>query len=180
MISGGAQHQKSARTIAREAFFLEFASAVRSRYPSVVLMLTGGFRTRAGAEYALSQGACDLVGIGRPAAVDPAFPRLFLDEGLSEDEAQLKLNKVTLPFWAKWIPIVAISAGAESVCLLLSFIFFIFFFLSKNLANALGADVLCRPDPSFGKGAADCSSVVREIMGVMQGCRVVVDTPIEF
>ncbi|BCS26389.1 NADH:flavin oxidoreductase/NADH oxidase family protein [Aspergillus puulaauensis] len=114
MISGGAQHQKSARTIAREAFFLEFASAVRSRYPSVVLMLTGGFRTRAGAEYALSQGACDLVGIGRPAAVDPAFPRLFLDEGLSEDEAQLKLNKVTLPFWAKWIPIVAVSAGAES------------------------------------------------------------------
>lgn len=128
MIKGDVQAQKSARTVAREAFFLEFATAVRSRYPSVVLMLTGGFRTRAGAEYALSQNACDLVGIGRPAAVDPAFPRLFLDGSLSEEEAQMELKKINLPFWAKCIPIVAITAGAETVC----FFFFFYFCLEVD------------------------------------------------
>ncbi len=161
----GVQPQKSARTIAREAFFLEFASAVRSRYPSVVLMLTGGFRSRAGAEYALSQNACDLVGIGRPAAVDPAFPRLFLDESLSEDEAQLELKKIGLPFWAKWIPIVAITAGAETVCILL----FSLLFCLKGWLTRWVADVLCGADPSDGEGVADCSPVVREVAAVYAG-----------
>ncbi|KAL2788697.1 hypothetical protein BJX66DRAFT_251232 [Aspergillus keveii] len=108
------QEQKSARTAAREAFFLEFASAVRTRYPNLILMLTGGFRTRAGAEYALSQNACDLIGIGRPAAVDPGFAKLLLDDSLSEDEAQLVLNRVAVPFWAKWIPLSAVGAGWET------------------------------------------------------------------
>ncbi|KAL2848813.1 hypothetical protein BJY01DRAFT_211370 [Aspergillus pseudoustus] len=108
------QEQKSARTAVREAFFLEFASAVRTRYPSLMLMLTGGFRTRAGAEYALSQNACDLIGIGRPAAIDPNFAKLLLDENLSESEAQLVLKRVAVPFWAKWIPLSAVGAGWES------------------------------------------------------------------
>ncbi|KAL2872657.1 NADH:flavin oxidoreductase/NADH oxidase family protein [Aspergillus lucknowensis] len=108
------QPQKSARTAAREAFFLEFASAVRARYPTLILMLTGGFRTRAGAEYALSQNACDLIGIGRPAAIDPFFPRLFLDDSLTEEEARLTLKRVSVPFWAKLIPLSAVGAGWES------------------------------------------------------------------
>ncbi|RDW90485.1 NADH:flavin oxidoreductase/NADH oxidase family protein [Aspergillus mulundensis] len=108
------QPEKSARTAAREAFFLEFAAAVRTRYPSLILMLTGGFRSRAGAHYALSQNACDLVGIGRPAAIDPHFSKLLLDDSIEESEAQLKLNKIPLPFWAKMIPLAAIGAGAES------------------------------------------------------------------
>ncbi|KAL5335958.1 hypothetical protein BJX70DRAFT_374020 [Aspergillus crustosus] len=104
----------STRTAAREAFFLEFASAVRARHPSLTLMLTGGFRTRAGAEYALSQNACDLIGIGRPAAIDPALPKLFLDESLGEEEAQLSLKKVAVPFWARFVPLSAVGAGVES------------------------------------------------------------------
>ncbi|KAL6232940.1 hypothetical protein BDW75DRAFT_216389 [Aspergillus navahoensis] len=108
------QPEKSARTAAREAFFLEFAAAVRARYPSLILMLTGGFRSRAGANYALSQNACDLIGIGRPAAIDPHFPKLLLDGSVQESDAQLKLNRVPLPFWAKWIPLAAIGAGTES------------------------------------------------------------------
>ncbi|CBF70051.1 hypothetical protein AN6167.2 [Aspergillus nidulans FGSC A4] len=119
-ISGGSyedpkQAEKSARTVAREAFFLEFAAAVRERYPTLILMLTGGFRSRAGADYALSQNACDLVGIGRPAAIDPHFPKLLLDESVQESEAQLHLNRIPVPFWAKWIPLAAIGAGAESI-----------------------------------------------------------------
>ncbi|KAL4938185.1 hypothetical protein BDV06DRAFT_60960 [Aspergillus oleicola] len=105
---------KSARTAAREAFFLEFAASVRARYPSLPLMLTGGFRSRSGAQYALDQNACDLVGIGRPAAIDPYFPQKLLDEGVSEEESSMRLKRVTLPFWARWIPLAAIGAGAES------------------------------------------------------------------
>ncbi|KAL4746754.1 hypothetical protein BDW72DRAFT_29343 [Aspergillus terricola var. indicus] len=112
--TGLQQAEKSARTAAREAFFLEFAAAVRERYPSLILMLTGGFRSRAGANYALSQNACDLVGIGRPAAIDPHFPKVLLDESVQESEAQLQLNRIPVPFWAKWIPLAAIGAGAES------------------------------------------------------------------
>jgi 2,4-dienoyl-CoA reductase-like NADH-dependent reductase (Old Yellow Enzyme family) len=112
----GLDEPKSARTAAREAFFLEFATAVRQRYPALVLMLTGGFRTRAGAQAAIAQGACDLIGIGRPAAVDPAFARLLLDESVADEEARLVLNKVPAPWYMKLVPVRAVGAGLESVC----------------------------------------------------------------
>ncbi|KAI9036401.1 FMN-linked oxidoreductase [Aspergillus affinis] len=86
--------QQSTRTQNREAFFLAFSHETRKRYPSLILLLTGGFRTRAGAEAALSQNACDLIGIGRPAAVAPHFPNLMLDEEKGADEAGLRLGKV--------------------------------------------------------------------------------------
>lgn len=107
--------RKSERTAAREAFFLEFSKEVRSRHPGLVLMLTGGFRTRAGAEAAIRDGACDLVGIGRPAAVNPKFPRLLLDEGVKDSEAQLPLNKAPVPWYTRFLPANLIGAGAESV-----------------------------------------------------------------
>jgi 2,4-dienoyl-CoA reductase-like NADH-dependent reductase (Old Yellow Enzyme family) len=106
---------KSARTAAREAFFLEFAQEVRKRHPDLVLMLTGGFRSRAGAEAAVKDGACDLVGIGRPSAVDPGFAGKLLDEGVSDEEAVLRLEKVPTPWYAAWLPRNLIGAGAESV-----------------------------------------------------------------
>ncbi|KAL4874627.1 hypothetical protein BJY04DRAFT_203562 [Aspergillus karnatakaensis] len=108
------QPEKSTRTAAREAFFIEFATAVRARYPSLTLMLTGGFRTRAGAEYALSKNACDLIGIGRPAAIDPNFAKLLLDESVDEEEAQMELKRVQVPFWINLIPLKTVGAGVES------------------------------------------------------------------
>lgn len=111
---------KSERTAAREAFFLEFAKEVRQRHPGLVLMLTGGFRSRAGAEAAIKDGACDLIGLGRPAAVDPRFPLLLLDESISDERAVLPLNKVPPPFYASWLPRNLIGAGAESVSFLLN------------------------------------------------------------
>jgi 2,4-dienoyl-CoA reductase-like NADH-dependent reductase (Old Yellow Enzyme family) len=109
------QPQKSARTAAREAFFLEFATEARKRFPSLVLMLTGGFRTRTGAESAVEGNACDLVGIGRPAAIDPKFPQLLLDESVPDEKAQLLLNKVPAPFYTRLLPTKIIGAGLESV-----------------------------------------------------------------
>ena len=49
----------SKSTLQRESFFLQFAHAVREKFPSVVLMVTGGFRTRHGMESALQSGACE-------------------------------------------------------------------------------------------------------------------------
>ncbi|OJJ85005.1 NADH:flavin oxidoreductase/NADH oxidase family protein [Aspergillus glaucus CBS 516.65] len=109
------QPQQPTRTSAREAFFLSFATETRARFPNLILMLTGGFRTRAGAEDAIKQNACDIIGIGRPAAVNPKFPQLLLDESLSNGEAGLPLKKVGLPWYARLIPIKVIGAGAESI-----------------------------------------------------------------
>lgn len=60
-------------TLAREAYFLEFAEKVRQRV-SVPLMVTGGFRTSDGMAQAVASGATDLVGLARPLAVEPDLP----------------------------------------------------------------------------------------------------------
>jgi 2,4-dienoyl-CoA reductase-like NADH-dependent reductase (Old Yellow Enzyme family) len=64
-------------TRAREAYFLDFAERLRASV-DVPLWVTGGFRTRAGMDDALTSGAVDVIGLGRPLAVDPAFPRRLL------------------------------------------------------------------------------------------------------
>lgn len=63
-------------TRAREAYFLAYAEAIRdvARMP---LMVTGGFRSRAAMEAALD-GACDVIGLGRPLCWQPDFPRRLL------------------------------------------------------------------------------------------------------
>lgn len=54
-------------TRAREAYFLDYARSVREAAGDVPLAVTGGFRTRAGMQDALTAGDCDVVGIARPA-----------------------------------------------------------------------------------------------------------------
>ncbi|KAJ5979540.1 hypothetical protein N7501_002882 [Penicillium viridicatum] len=105
---------KSARTAAREAFFLDFAKETRKRYPNLVLMLTGGFRSRAGAEAAIKENACDIVGMARPAAINPRLPELFLDENMAEEDAQITLNKVRPGLLPKLLRSLVLGAGAET------------------------------------------------------------------
>jgi len=57
----------------REAYFLEFAESVRE-ITTVPLMVTGGFRTKAGMTEAITTGATDLVGLARPLALEPELP----------------------------------------------------------------------------------------------------------
>lgn len=64
-----------ASTLAREAYFLEYAEQIRARVKTP-LMVTGGFRSAEGMAQAISSGATDLVGVARPLAV---FPRLAQD-----------------------------------------------------------------------------------------------------
>lgn len=109
------QQPISSRTAAREAFFLDFSREARKRYPNVVLMLTGGFRTRQGAEAAVKENACDLIGIGRPACVDPKIAHLILDDGVKDEDAQLSLKKAPVPLFLRLLPLRVQNAGAETV-----------------------------------------------------------------
>ena len=55
------------------AYFLDFALAARER-TRVPLMVTGGFKKRAAALAALSDGAADVVGLARALVLDPNLP----------------------------------------------------------------------------------------------------------
>jgi 2,4-dienoyl-CoA reductase-like NADH-dependent reductase (Old Yellow Enzyme family) len=72
----GVEPPKRASTLAREAYFLEFARALRRRV-KMPIMLTGGLRTREGMQQALDEGV-DLLGVARPACVDPIDIAEFL------------------------------------------------------------------------------------------------------
>ncbi|KAF2751001.1 FMN binding oxidoreductase [Sporormia fimetaria CBS 119925] len=89
---GQREPEKSKRTAEREAFFLDYAKAVRARHPKSVLMVTGGFRSRTGMQAALDTNACDIIGIGRPAAVKPHWPKdVILNESVKDEDAVLDL-----------------------------------------------------------------------------------------
>jgi 2,4-dienoyl-CoA reductase-like NADH-dependent reductase (Old Yellow Enzyme family) len=74
----------------REAYFLEFAEAVRE-ITAVPLMVTGGFRSGAGMSEAITTGATDLVGLARPLALEPELPAaLVRDPGSTHSTFHLK------------------------------------------------------------------------------------------
>ncbi len=81
-ISGGNYENPAFVSIAestrrREAFFLDYAEKVR-RLVKLPLMLTGGFRSAAAMREALGSGAIDVVGLARPIALEPDFPKRLL------------------------------------------------------------------------------------------------------
>ena len=64
-------------TIAREAYFLEYADKIKKKI-QIPLMVTGGFRTKQGMEDAIKSGACEIVGVGRPLCANPyAIKEMF-------------------------------------------------------------------------------------------------------
>ena len=72
------EESKQASTIAREAYFLSYAEEIR-KVAAMPLMVTGGFRSRAGMDAALASGACDVCGIARPLCVDPDVPKQLIN-----------------------------------------------------------------------------------------------------
>ena len=63
---------KASSTIAREAYFLEFATRIQPMV-RVPLLVTGGFRSRASMEAALASREVDLIGLGPPLCYDPDY-----------------------------------------------------------------------------------------------------------
>ncbi|KAK3359454.1 NADH:flavin oxidoreductase/NADH oxidase [Lasiosphaeria hispida] len=108
--------QRSARTEAREAFFLEFASSIRSEFPGVPLIVTGGFRSRKGMEAAVAAGDCDMIGIGRPAVINPLLPQaIVFNPELKDQDATLYVKKLEAPWIIKFLDVKAIGAGVETM-----------------------------------------------------------------
>lgn len=77
---------------AKEAYFAGFARRARTAAPGVPVMLTGGIRTRSAMDSLLAEGGVDLVGLGRPLAVDPGLTRRLL-----AGEDGRRLPRYTLP-----------------------------------------------------------------------------------
>ncbi|MFM1976565.1 MAG: hypothetical protein RL145_1411 [Pseudomonadota bacterium] len=68
---------KSASTLAREAYFIDFARTLR-RVVTMPIMLTGGLRTLSGMQAALDEGV-DVIGIARPLTIDLKAANALLD-----------------------------------------------------------------------------------------------------
>ncbi|WP_085821935.1 NADH:flavin oxidoreductase/NADH oxidase family protein [Ruegeria meonggei] len=85
----GTQEKQRDSTIRREAYFLEYAREVRKAV-SVPLMVTGGFRSAAAMERAISEDGIDMIGLARPLCVQPDAVAEMLDGkveriGIEED-----------------------------------------------------------------------------------------------
>jgi len=99
-------------TVRREAYFLEYARLIKQAAP-VPIMLTGGFRTRAGMEAALAEGACDVIGLGRPMCVDTDLPNRLLAgaEGATAYEDRIAPAKAGLGWFC--LQLLAHGDGRE-------------------------------------------------------------------
>jgi len=89
-----------ASTKAREAYFVDFAQAMRKEL-TMPLMVTGGLRRLDAMEDALASGSADVVGIGRPLCGMPKAMNELLSGAaeLPRFENQLSL----LPSWLKFL-----------------------------------------------------------------------------
>ena len=89
-----------ASTKAREAYFVDFAQAMRKEL-TMPLMVTGGLRRLDAMEDALASGSADVIGIGRPLCAMPKAMKELLagTAELPRFENQLSL----LPPWLKFL-----------------------------------------------------------------------------
>ncbi len=87
-------------TLMREAYFVDFALAMREKV-TIPLMVTGGFRRREAMEQAIRSGGTDLVGLGRPMCVMTDAPARLLNglEELPRYEKELSM----LPGWLSFL-----------------------------------------------------------------------------
>jgi len=70
----------------REAYFLEYAGAIRES-ARIPLMVTGGFRTRAAMVSALEAGETNVIGLARPLCVYPDLPTGLVDGSVERTES---------------------------------------------------------------------------------------------
>jgi 2,4-dienoyl-CoA reductase-like NADH-dependent reductase (Old Yellow Enzyme family) len=95
------EEQSLARsTLAREAYFVDFAKAMREQL-SIPIMVTGGLRRKEVMNHVLETGGADMIGVGRPLCVDAEGPNQLLDgaDALTRYEDNLSL----LPSWLMWL-----------------------------------------------------------------------------
>jgi 2,4-dienoyl-CoA reductase-like NADH-dependent reductase (Old Yellow Enzyme family) len=89
-----------ASTLMREAYFVDFAMAMRKEL-KIPLMVTGGFRQSIVMKQAIESGGADVIGLGRPMCVMTDAPNQLLNgiDELPRYEGQLAL----FPKWLSWL-----------------------------------------------------------------------------
>lgn len=89
-----------ASTLMREAYFVDFAMAMRKKL-KIPLMVTGGFRQSIAMKQAIESGGADVIGLGRPMCVMTDAPNQLLNgiDKLPRYESQLAL----FPKWLLWL-----------------------------------------------------------------------------
>jgi 2,4-dienoyl-CoA reductase-like NADH-dependent reductase (Old Yellow Enzyme family) len=101
-----------ASTIQREAYFVEFAGAVRE-VANMPVMVTGNFRSVEGMLSAFERGDVDMVGMGRPLISDPVTPaRLLAGEWTTSLTPEAAINPFHLLPWFN-VQIERLADGAE-------------------------------------------------------------------
>ena len=106
----------SERTASQGAFFLEFSALIRQNFPSTILMVTGGFRSLEFMRNAVVSNELDLIGLGRPAILNPYIPRELLS-GDVDTGKKFDAPEIRTPFPLNWIPIEIIGIGFQNAFL---------------------------------------------------------------
>ncbi|ETS03595.1 FMN-linked oxidoreductase [Trichoderma reesei RUT C-30] len=115
MFLGPPKPSSSANMEHSEAYFVDFAKVVASKFPDVPLLLTGGFRCRESIEKAVTNGACSMVGIARPAAVNPLLPKtVMFNHEVKDSDATLYSPKIEAPWLIRQMGITALSVHMDN------------------------------------------------------------------
>jgi 2,4-dienoyl-CoA reductase-like NADH-dependent reductase (Old Yellow Enzyme family) len=90
----------------RETYFTEFAERVaQSPNTKCPVQSSSGFRSRTGMADVITSGACDLIGLGRTAVLEPDIPkRLLLNTELADDKALVRPHIVKGQWFSNMIP----------------------------------------------------------------------------
>ena len=77
------KEERRQSTIAREAYFIEYAKDIK-KVISVPLMVTGGFRTKGAMISALENNFCEVIGVARPLCSHPFSVQELLDDKINQ------------------------------------------------------------------------------------------------
>lgn len=83
----------------REAFFTEFSEKVKAMDSPVPVQLSGGFRSRTGMADAIYSGACDMIGLGRAAVLEPELPKKILLSADYDDDGSVAMSHIVRGQW---------------------------------------------------------------------------------
>lgn len=148
----------------RESYFTEFAERI-SQIPGAKcpVQLSGGFRSRTGMADAITSGACDLIGLGRTAVLEPDIPkRLLLNTELTDDEALARPHIVKGQWFSNMIRVKVVGSGLP-----IQF----FYFNMGRLGHGL------KPDPDKSIPGMVLSSIVETLhSGITVALQRIIET----
>lgn len=115
-ISGIVGSRKDGDGAKNEAFFFDYARSLRKK-TSLPFMLTGGFRSLAAMEEAVSSGVVDIIGQARPYCLEPDLPKHFIAKTITKNQeydlsfgpsfakrVRFPLHSTNCCFWVPFFP----------------------------------------------------------------------------